>query len=450
MAENTRELVLNMLLSIEREEAYSHLLIKDVLEKYDYLSGQDKAFMKRLFEGTIERRIEIDYDINQFASIPVKTMKPFIRNLLRMSAYQILFMDGIPDFAAINEAVKLADRHKFHNLKGFVNGVLRKLSAGKDSLMRPEREKNPEEYLSITYSMPEWIVRHFLKEYSVQRTEAILKSFLNVRPVTFRFSAKVSLKEREDWIRQVEEKGCIVCRHPFYEQAYYLKNCENVTNLPGFREGVFTLQDVSSMAAVAAAGIRPGDTVMDVCAAPGGKTILASEYAGKDGHVYAGDISPGKVSLIEEYKERMGAFQVTAKVWDATKFDESMASAADVVIADVPCSGLGVMGRKRDIKYRQKEEHLQEICALQKAIVQNAVRYVKPGGIFLYSTCTINREENEKMAEWLEREQGMIPVSVAGEMKAFPGAVTAEKGYVQLMPDTDDTDGFFFAKFRKE
>ena len=163
MAENTRELVLNMLLSIEREEAYSHLLIKDVLEKYDYLSGQDKAFMKRLFEGTIERRIEIDYDINQFASIPVKTMKPFIRNLLRMSAYQILFMDGIPDFAAINEAVKLADRHKFHNLKGFVNGVLRKLSAGKDSLMRPEREKNPEEYLSITYSMPEWIVRHFLK-----------------------------------------------------------------------------------------------------------------------------------------------------------------------------------------------------------------------------------------------------------------------------------------------
>ena len=383
MAENTRDLVLGMLLSVEKEEAYSHLLIKDVLQKYDYLSGQDKAFIKRLFEGTLERRIELDYDLNQFAGIPVKKMKPLIRNLLRMSAYQILFMDGIPDFAAINEAVKLADRHKFHNLKGFVNGVCRSLSNGKETLKKPDKDSCLLEYLSVTYSMPEWIVKYFLREFSPQRTESILNSFLKVRPVTFRFSGRVSGEEREEWIREVERKGCSVCRHPFFEQAYYLKNCDNVTTLPGFFEGVFTLQDVSSMAAVAAAGIRPGDRVMDVCAAPGGKTMLAAEYAGEDGHVYAADVSAGKTALIEEYKERMRAFNVTVKVWDATVCDENAVSSADVVIADVPCSGLGVMGRKRDIKYRQKEDRLQELYVLQKEIVKNAVRYVKPGGIFL-------------------------------------------------------------------
>ena len=195
-AENIRDIVLSMLLTVEKEEAYSHLLVKDVLEKYDYLPGQEKAFLKRLFEGTLERRIELDYYINQFASLPVRKMKPLIRNILRMSAYQILFMDSVPDFAAINEAVKLTDKHKFHNLKGFVNGVLRKLSGGKETLKRPDK-KNKVLYLSVTYSMPEWLVKHFLTEYSFEETEQIFAAFMQVRPVTMRFRLGLSDKEKE-------------------------------------------------------------------------------------------------------------------------------------------------------------------------------------------------------------------------------------------------------------
>lgn len=434
MAEiNGRETVLDMLLMVEREEEYSHRIIKAVLTKYDYLTGQEKAFIKRLFEGTIERRTELDYLLNHFSSVPVKKMKPLIRNLLRMSAYQILYMDGVPDAAVVNEAVKLASKRKFHTLKGFVNGVLRKLSSEKNNLPMPSEKKEPQTYLSVTCSMPEWIVAHFLKSYSYEETKQILEGLLKVRPVTIRFKLSLSEKEKEELLAAFLEKGVQVTKHPYADTAYYLENCENIAALPGFLEGKFTVQDASSMLAVAAAGIKPGDQVLDICAAPGGKSLLAAEYAGETGQVEARDVSDYKVSLIEENKERMQLSNIRTKVWDGTVPDGTAVESADVVLADVPCTGLGVMGKKRDIKYRQKEEALTEITALQKDIVRQAVSYVKPGGILLYSTCTINPHENEEMADWI--------------LKEFP--MKKEQDYVQLLPGIHDTDGFFFAKFKK-
>ena len=259
--------------------------------------------------------------------------------------------------------------------------------------------------------------------------------------MTMRFRLGLSDKEKEAVIRGMEEKGCVVEQHAFFPMAYYLKNCENVTELPGFAEGLFTLQDVSSMEAVLSAGIKPGDKVLDICAAPGGKTVLAAELATEKGQVLSRDVSEKKTVLIEDYVNRMGLNNVTVEAADATVFDASLENTMDVVLADVPCSGLGVMGRKRDIKYRQKEEALMELPKLQKEIVKNAVRYVKPGGILLYSTCTLNRAENEDMAAFIEKELLMKPV-----LKN----TTAEKGYVRLTPHVQDTDGFFFARFRKE
>lgn len=460
MAEiNGRETVLDMLLMVEREEEYSHRMIKDVLTKYDYLTGQEKAFIKRLFEGTIERRTELDYLLNQFSSVPVKKMKPLIRNLLRMSAYQILYMDGVPDAAVVNEAVKLAAKRKFHTLKGFVNGVLRKLSAEKDNLPMPSEEKEPKKYLSVTYSMPEWIVEHFLKSYSYEETKQILEGLLQVRPVTIRFKHSLSEDEKEKLLAAFAEKGVQVKKHPLTEQpvtghllteaAYYLENCENIAALPGFLEGSFTVQDASSMLAVEAAGIKPGDKVLDICAAPGGKSMLAAEYAGGSGQVEARDVSDYKVSLIEENKARMQCTTIQTKVWDGTVPDGTAVEGADVVLADVPCTGLGVMGKKRDIKYRQKEEALTEITLLQKEIIRQAVSYVKPGGTLLYSTCTINPLENEKMAEWILQEFPVKAEDLSEAVKGLPHCETAEKGYVQLLPGVHDTDGFFFAKFKK-
>ena len=431
-AVNTREIVLDMLLMVEREEEYSHRIIRSVLDKYDYLSGQEKAFMKRLFEGCIERRLELDYHINRFASMPVKKMKPLIRCLLRMGTYQILYMDAVPDAAAVSEAVKLAGKRKFRNLSGFVNGILRNVAANKAELSLPDREKAPKDYLSVTYSMPEWIVEHFLTSYSLEETEQILKGLMDIRPVCIRFAGRLGEEERDSLIKGMERAGVEVCKHPVVAEAFYLKNCDNIATLAGYEYGAFTVQDASSMMAVAAADIKEGDYVLDICAAPGGKTMLAAEYAGANGHVDARDVSDFKVSMIEENVERMGLSNVSVKVWDARIADEFATEKADVVIADVPCSGLGVMGKKRDIKYRQKPEALDEIIKLQKEIVKNAVSYVKKGGILLYSTCTINPAENEEMAEWICREFSFI-----------------KESSTQLLPGVHDTDGFFFARLRK-
>lgn len=448
MAENIREIVLDMLMEEEKGEVYSHRLVFDVLTKYDYLTAQEKAFIKRVFEGTIERRIELDYRLNQVASVPVKKMKPLIRNLLRMSAYQIFYMDGVPDAAAVNEAVKLAQKRKFVSLKGFVNGVLRKLAAMGEAGF-PSEEQEPEAFLSVAFSMPQWIVEHFLNLYDYEETKAFFAALLEVRPVTIRFAARLTEEEREALIQRWSEKGVKVSRHPYVKQAYYLENCDNIVYLPGFSEGKFTVQDASSMLAAAAAGIKPGDTVMDVCAAPGGKAMLAAEYAGAGGRVEARDITEGKIAKIAENIARMKLDNISVKVWDASVFDETAEESADVVLADVPCSGLGVMGKKRDIKYRQSKESLSELAALQKAIVRQAASYVKPGGILLYSTCTINPAENEEMADFICRELGFSPESIEAYLPDIPEKETAKQGYIQLLPQRHNTDGFFFARLKK-
>ena len=431
-AVNGRELVLDMLLMVEKEEEYSHRLIQDVLSKYDYLETVEKSFIKRLFEGTLERRIELDYYIDRVSSTPVRKMKPVIRNLLRLGVYQIYYMDSIRDAAAVNEAVKLAAKRKFVNLKGFVNGVLRKAASTKGSIALPDKEKEYPGYLSVKYSMPEWIVEHFLSQFSKEKTESLLEGMLRVRPLTIRFALDMGEEEKEKWLREVRKRGVNPVVHTYVKEAYYLENCDNVTLLPGFDEGRFTIMDASSMEAVKNAHIKPGDFVVDICAAPGGKAMLAAEYAGKEGLVSAWDVREGKVSLIEENAERMKLTNLKAKVWDATVFDESVAGKADVVICDVPCSGLGVMGRKRDIKYRQKPEALKSLPILQKKMVENAVRYLKEGGYLLYSTCTINRAENEEVVEYI-RENLNLTVE----------CMTA------LYPDEHDTDGFFFARCKK-
>lgn len=448
MAENIREIVLDMLMEEEKGEVYSHRLVFDVLKKYDYLTAQEKAFIKRVFEGTIERRIELDYRLNQVASVPVKKMKPLIRNLLRMSAYQIFYMDGVPDAAAVNEAVKLAQKRKFVSLKGFVNGVLRKLAAMGEAGF-PSEEQEPKAFLSVAFSMPEWIVEHFLNLYDYEETKAFFAALLEVRPVTIRFAARLTEGEREALIQRWSEKGVKVSRHPYVKQAYYLENCDNIVYLPGFSEGKFTVQDASSMLAIAAAGIKAGDTVIDVCAAPGGKAMLAAEYAGADGRVEARDITESKIAKIAENIARMKPGNISVKVWDASVFDETAEESADVVLADVPCSGLGVMGKKRDIKYRQSKEAMSELSALQKAIVRQAASYVKPDGILLYSTCTVNPEENEEMADFISNELGFSLETIEAYLPDMQGKETAKLGYIQLLPQRHDTDGFFFARLRK-
>lgn len=446
---NEREIILDILLELSKEGEYSNVLIAAVLDKYDYLDAKKKAFIKRVSEGTIERRIQIDYVLDQYSKTPVRKMKPLIRELLRMSAYQLLFMEHIPDAAVCNEAVKLAKKRKFQTLQGYVNGVLRNIARGRETISYPDPEKDMTAYLSVRYSMPVWLVKHFQKAYGEEVCEKILQAYLERRTVSVRLREALSEEEQEKLLAVWRKAGVELQRHPYLPYAVELQKVAGIHRLAGYGEGLFAVQDVSSMLVVEASGICPGDTVIDVCAAPGGKTLHAADKLEGTGEVIACDVSQYKTERIEENRRRLGAENVSVRVQDARLRDESLLERADVLLADVPCSGLGVIGRKQDIKYRVTPESLKEIQTLQREILSNVTAYLKPGGIMMYSTCTMNPGENEEMVDWLCDTFGLERVSMAGQM---PEALAGEagQGMLQLLPGVHETDGFFLAKLRKK
>lgn len=448
---NLRMLVLEMLLE---ENIYSHILVRDVLNKYNYLSQQEKSFIKRVYEGTLERRIELDYIISQYAKTKFDKMKPVICAILRMSVYQILYMDAVPDAAACNEAVKLTQKKGFATLKGFVNGVLRNIVRNKEAITYPG--------LSVKYSMPEWIVDLWTKQLGIEKTELILAELLKEHLVTIRFRDVFEQTgvDIDTAITAVEKvligQGGRMEQHPYLPYAYLLSKTDDITKLPYYDKGAFVIQDVSSMLAVEAIGFdsmnfsRRKDPVLviDICAAPGGKSMLAADMLEKYDVNYAvisRDISENKVSLIQENFDRCMLKHVSAAVWDARKADDALIGKADIVIADVPCSGLGVIGKKRDIKYHISPDTIQDLVKLQKQILETAIQYLKPGGRLLFSTCTINQEENENQFAWLKNEKKLIPVPISHVLPQCLEATMTQEGCLQLLPGVHQTDGFFIA-----
>lgn len=453
---NLRLIVMEMLMTVtdDRNGKYSHVVVRDTLNKHNDLSGQQKAFIKRLFEGTLERMIEIDFVINTYSKVKTEKMKPVIRAIMRLSVYQILYMDSVPDAAACNEAVKLAQKKGFAALKGFVNGVLRTIAKNKGNIEYPN--------LSVKYSMPEWIVALWTSQLGEEKTLAVLEGLLSEHPVTVRFR-KASVKE--DVERALADKGGSMVSHPYLEDAYKILKTDDVTRLPHYSDGGFVIQDVSSMLAVrsvlteellsdlrAAGGVV---RIVDVCAAPGGKSMMMADLmceADIDYTIEARDVSEHKVKLMRENFARCGFDErkVSAVVCDAAVFDERERETADIVIADVPCSGLGVIGKKRDIKYKVTSGQIKEIITLQRRILENAVKMLKPNGRLLFSTCTINRAENEENLEWLRTELKMTSVSFNDVLTECIPSETAGDGYLQLLPKLHDTDGFFISVLKKQ
>lgn len=478
--DNSREIILESLLELEKTDVYSNVLLRQVLHKYNYLPAQEKAFIKRVTEGTTERRIELDYVLDQFSNTPVSKMKPFIRNLMRMSVYQLLYMDAVPDSAVCNEAVKLAQKRHFQALKGFVNGVLRNIARQKKEIAYPDKENDWKKALSVRFSMPEWILDLWDREYGKEQTISMTKALLTIQPVSIRITESLSETEQERLAETWKKQGISCERHPYLSYARRCRNLDGISELPGFAEGRITVQDVSSMLVTECAGIGQGDFVLDVCAAPGGKSLHAAdkiqrlgreeekntacrtkqedeltcqigEYKETEkGGVEARDISEEKVSLIRENAARMKCKNLSVKVWDACRFDADMEEKADVLYLDVPCSGLGIMGKKRDIKYHVTEESMVELVRLQQEIVRTCWRYVKPGGVILYSTCTIHKEENEKQVEWMCGEFPLHTESLNPFLPEMIRCEEAESGMLQLVPGKHDCDGFFLARMRRE
>lgn len=421
---NTRELALMILLEIEQGEK-SHIVLRQVLEKYQYLSKQERAFLTRLAEGTTERRIELDYIIDQFSKVKTKKMKPVIRNILRSAVYQIKYMDQVPDSAACNEAVELAVKKGFRNLRGFVNGVLRNIARNIEKVTYPEET---EKFLSVRWSMPEWIVHMWLKDYGEDKTREILRNFYLERATTIRVNENII--SREELMKELEKEEIKAEKHPLLESALLISGYDYLGAIPAFREGKFQVQDASSIMVAEKAGIHEGNYILDVCAAPGGKALHAAQLLNGTGYVEARDLTEAKVALIEENIGRMGFDNVSAVQQDATIFDPEMEEKADIVIADLPCSGLGVLAKKTDLKYKMSPETEEEVAALQRKILDTICSYVKIGGTLMYSTCTISRAENEENAGWFAEKHPEFDLE--WEKQIFPSEIT---------------DGFYIAKF---
>lgn len=445
---NTREIILDMLMEICEKGAYSHVVLRSTLQKYQYLHKRDRAFITRITEGTLENRILIDYMIDSVSNVKVKKMKPLIRNLLRMSVYQVLYMDTVPVSAACNEAVKIAIKRSFGQLKGFVNGVLRAIVRNQDKIKLPNASENLVEHLHVVYSMPVWIVEQLIVQYGTEEASRIIKG-MSRQDKRICVRANTAKAPKSDIIKKLQAEDVKVTQSDIYENALYIENIDYLENTEAFNEGLFSVQDLSSMLVAVIADPKEGDLCIDLCAAPGGKSLHLWELMKGKGTVIARDISQYKVDLIEENIERTEAEGVTAEVFDATDLDKTMIEKADIVVADLPCSGLGVIGKKSDIKYNMNPEKENELIALQRQILDNAWQYVKKGGTLVYSTCTLNKEENLENMRYIEEK---YPLKLKDISKYVPEGFcrgTAKEGYLQMLPGIDGSDGFFICRFER-
>lgn len=444
---NLRELVLGILLEINKEGQHSHLVIRSTLEKYQYLEKQERAFLTRVCEGTLEYKLRLDYILDQYSSVPVEKMKPVIREILRSSVYQLLYMDHVPDSAVCDEAVKLARKKGFYNLTGFVNGVLRKVVREYGSIHFPEKDQ-PVEYLSVLYSMPKWLVEKFLGEYGFEKTEKMLEAFLKEKPTTIRI--RQYLVDKDAVLDSLKRQKVTVERAPYVENAYYIKNYDYLPALEAFRMGNIQIQDVSSMLVGEVASPKEGDYVIDLCAAPGGKTLCIADKLKGTGRIDARDISRTKTDLIRENAIRQNFLNVVVTEKDATQLDSESFEKADILLADVPCSGLGVIGKKTDIKYNITQNGIAELVSLQRKILEQASTYVKPGGTLIYSTCTINKEENIENVRWFVENYPYELESIDDYLCEELRSDTTKEGYLQLLPGVHDCDGFFIARLKRK
>lgn len=440
-----REIVLGILMDVTEHDVYSHIALGNVLAKYQYLDKKERAFITRVAEGTLEHMIEIDYILNQFSKVKVKKMKPVIRNILRSAVYQLKYMDSVPDSAVCNEAVKLAVKKGFGTLKGFVNGVLRNTAR---NLEQVEYPKEPRAFLSVKYSMPEWILELWLKEYDEDTVEKILADFQKEKPVTIR--TNVSRINPEALEERLKSEGVSVKRHPYLPYAYEITGYDYLGDLRSFQEGLFAVQDISSMLVGEIAAPKEGNYIIDVCAAPGGKSIHLADKLNGTGQVKARDLTDYKVHLIRENIDRMQFDHISAEVMDASVLDENSVEKADIVIADLPCSGLGVLGRKTDLKYKTTLEQAEELAEIQKSILDVVWQYVKPGGTFVYSTCTINRAENmDNVHRFLKKHPEFILAPIQEHLCDALNDSVIKQGCLQLLPGVHESDGFFIAKFQR-
>ena len=420
-----RKTAFEILFEIEKEDAYSNLTINRFLEKN---RPENPAFVRELVYGVLENKILLDYYLDQLIPSGIKKVKKKEATLLRMGLYQMLFLDGVPDYAAVNESVIIAKK-LCRGREGFINGVLRGFMKKRDQITLPDREKDIKQFLSVKYSFPLWLIDKWEKEFGIEECEKLLKAS-NERP---KLSIRVNLLKtnRDELAEKLTSLGYEVSEGKHSKRTLHVKG-SGLLSEGLFREGYFSVQDEASTVTADTLEARAGETVIDVCAAPGGKSSAVAEMMNNEGKLISCDIYEHKLELIRELANRLGISIIEPTLMDGTVGNETWNNTADRVLVDAPCSGLGVIRRKPEIKYKGITEFSQ-LVDIQAKILDASAKYVKSKGVLVYSTCTINIDENEKQIEnFLERNKDF--------------ELIMQK---QFLP-TEDIDGFYVCKMIKK
>ncbi|MGI8384512.1 16S rRNA (cytosine(967)-C(5))-methyltransferase RsmB [Robertmurraya sp. P23] len=442
---NVRESVVTILEQIEKNQSYSNLLLNHVIKK-NQIATKDIGLLTELTYGTLQRKMTLDYYLEPFIKNP-KKLENWVKQLLRMTLYQMLYLDKIPDRAAIHEAVEIAKKRGHKGISGMVNGVLRSLQ--REGIRDMDEIKDEVERLSIETSHPTWLVRRWIEQFGYNKAKEMCEINLTAPMQTARVNTnKIT---REACIKRLSEEGFQVGESVVVPEAIKcLKG--NLAHSESFKEGLITIQDESSMLVAYALGIEQNETILDACAAPGGKSTHIAEKLEETGQVISLDLHEHKVRLINENAARLGLTNIETKAMDSRKVQEEFEGMTfDRILLDAPCSGLGVMRRKPDMKYTKKEEDLNRLQSIQLQLLDSVTPLLKPGGTLVYSTCTIDRSENEEVvAAFLQKHTDFEgDLSVIERMpKAIQPLMTDFQ--LQIFPQDFGSDGFYIASLRKK
>lgn len=447
---SAREIALKILESVEEEGSYANLSLNKILEKYR--PGKlDRAFATELTYGTLRFRNTIDWVLGQYVKKPLSSQSVSVRNILRLSVYQLMYLDRVPASAACNEGTEMARKYGHPGAVKFVNGVLRSISRQMSEIKFPDLAADPVGHISIKYSHPAWLVERWLNEFGCEETIQLCRSNNVPAPNTVRVNTlKIT---REELVERLKREGLIAKETVIAPEGVIIEGFLSIGSMDAFREGLFQVQDESSMLAARALAPEPGSAVIDSCSAPGGKTTHLAQLMCNRGGIIAVDIHPHKLALIKENSARLGISIIKEFAGDARELPKKLYNSADYVLVDAPCSGLGVLGRRPDARWRKEPGQIAELVKLQAEILESSSRCVKEKGVMVYCTCTITHEENMGQVEdflskhpefILEDLTSFLPRSMDPEVSTMP------RGYLQILPHRHGMDGFFIARMRKK
>lgn len=450
MKDQARTIAYKILTKIDTDQAYSNLSLNREIH-HAGLEARDRGLATELVYGVLRMRGHLDYIIDQFSNRPVRELDPGVRNLLRLGVYQLRFTDKIPARAAVHTTVEIAKEDYHQGITKFINGVLRNIDRGLQDVQFPDQAKDPVGYISTYYSHPQWLVERWIKRFGVEETIELCEANNLVPDLTVRVNTlKVDPATLADDL--FEKHGLDVFLLPYPYEGLLLENATGFAALDQFQDGLFTVQGQASMIVAHALQVEPGMKVVDLCAAPGGKTTHLAALMENQGEILAIDIHPHKIALIAENCQRLGVTIVKTCCADASSL-ELEEGQFDRVLLDAPCSGLGLLAQKPEIRWMKSPEEIKELVQLQRRLLTKGFSWLKSGGILVYSTCTMTEEENQEMVAEALKIDGVELLDLRSLLPAEEREIWAEAGldtpYLEFLPQISETEGFFITAFRK-